>query len=304
MTSTEGFDLNVTRDYVETPYLNHIIQRAMLYLDSGYPIHLRGSAGVGKTSTAIHIAGLIGNPVLFMSGSEGVNNDNLIGGFFGIRSMLVEDNFISTVYKKEEQLKKTWNDGRLLTACRNGYTVIYDEFTRARPEMNNVLMSILEEKIVDVPYDTSANTFRKVSPDFRIIFTSNPDEYVGVYSSPNALLDRMITIDMDAMDEQTQADIVAAKSGIGRQAAMNIVVLTRLVRNHVGANGFASLRSSIMLARIVRSGDIRMHPANELFRMICHDVYNTLSGAAGKNPEDRLKLTGAVNKAIGLVMSE
>ena len=73
-------------------------------------------------------------------------------------------------------MTQQWVDNRLTTACQFGLTLIYDEFTRSRPEANNVLLSILEERILVLPNARGRESYLKVHPDFRAIFTSNPDQ--------------------------------------------------------------------------------------------------------------------------------
>jgi gas vesicle protein GvpN len=299
--SPQSFDTGINNNFVVTEYIKKTTDKAMMYLNNGYPVHLRGSAGVGKTSLAFYIANMIGRPILFLCGSEDVTDTNLIGGYMGLRSRLIEDNFISTVYKRQEDLKKTWSDGRLLTACKGGYTVIYDEFTRAKPEVNNVLLPILEEKIVDIPHN-SFNTYTSINPDFRIIFTSNPEEYVGVYKSPNALIDRMITIDMDNIDPETEKSVVIAKSGIKEKDADKIILITRYVKSQVGSPSYASLRSSIMLAKIVNGSRIKIDPSSEMFRQVCKDVYNSIGISANSSSEKKLPISAYVDRAIDTVL--
>eukprot|EP00831_Metopus_contortus_P007560 TRINITY_DN1288_c0_g2_i5.p3 TRINITY_DN1288_c0_g2~~TRINITY_DN1288_c0_g2_i5.p3 ORF type:complete len:267 (-),score=33.28 TRINITY_DN1288_c0_g2_i5:23-823(-) len=247
MEEPKYFDIDLNEKYVETQYIKDLTNRVSMYLETGFPVHLRGAAGVGKTSFAFHIAEKIGRPIVFMCGSEDFSNLDLIGGYFGTKKSLVVDNYISSVYKRKEEAKKVWTDGRLATACKNGYTVIYDEFTRAKPEVNNVLLSILEEQIIDIPKYSYENTYLKINPNFRIIFTSNPEEYAGVYKSANALIDRMITIDINDMDINTERLIIAYKSGIKSDDAKIITNITRYIRNSSKERNWFSIRCSICL---------------------------------------------------------
>lgn len=292
------FDTN--KSYVVTNFIKDITKRVILYMNNGFPVHLRGPAGTGKTSLAFHIAQKIGRPIIYICGSEEINDENLIGGYTGVRKYFVEDNFINSVYKKQEAINKTWNDGRLLTACKEGYTVIYDEFTRTRPEMNNVLLSILEEKMVDVPYANS-NTYLKINPDFRIIFTSNPEEYIGAYKSPNALIDRMITIDMDNLDEDTEMKIIMSKSGIGLNDASKIMHLSRYIKNKLNNTSYASIRSSIMLAKVINSVKIKVSASNPIFKQICKDIYNPISITLNLKDENKLALNSVIDEAINFI---
>ncbi len=43
-------------DFVVTPAVSNITERALQYLKIGYPVHLAGPAGTGKTTLAFHIA--------------------------------------------------------------------------------------------------------------------------------------------------------------------------------------------------------------------------------------------------------
>lgn len=295
------FDIDVHEKFVETEYNKNLMERAFTYIKAGYPIHLRGAAGVGKTSLAFHIANMLAKPLIVICGSEEISDFELIGGYLGTKQSLTVDNYISSVYKKEAEVKKLWVDGRLVTACKNGYTVIYDEFTRTKPEVNNVLLSVLEEQMVDIPTNYSENTYVKVNPDFRIIFTSNPEEYVGVYKSANALLDRMITIDIDTMDEDTERAIIMAKSGINASDANKILSITKYLRATARQKDWMSLRSSIMVAKIVKEMKINIEPSNGLFRKICKDVYNSNSIISGTDNEKKEKYSRVVDRAINSI---
>jgi len=69
----------------------------------------------------------------------------------GFQKSKLIDNYIHSVLKTEENVKTFWVDNRLTTACQNGYILIYDEFNRSKPEANNALLSVLEEKILNLP---------------------------------------------------------------------------------------------------------------------------------------------------------
>ena len=50
-------------DFVITPCIENICRRGLAYLEAGYPLHLTGMAGAGKTTLALHLAGLMGSTV-------------------------------------------------------------------------------------------------------------------------------------------------------------------------------------------------------------------------------------------------
>ncbi len=47
-------------DFVETPAVRSLTERAHAYLCAGYPIHFSGPAGTGKTTLAMHVAAQLG----------------------------------------------------------------------------------------------------------------------------------------------------------------------------------------------------------------------------------------------------
>ena len=53
-------------DFVETPYIRDLTNRALDYVRAGFPVHFSGPAGIGKTTLALHIADRMGRPALLM----------------------------------------------------------------------------------------------------------------------------------------------------------------------------------------------------------------------------------------------
>ncbi|MFQ5874363.1 MAG: gas vesicle protein GvpN, partial [Dehalococcoidia bacterium] len=208
VSTAEVSPIQIAKDqpgFVQTPGVKGVVDRALLYLRAGLPVHFRGPAGTGKTTLAMYVAGQIGRPVILIHGDEEFGTSDLIGGETGYRIKKTVDNFIHTVLKTEEDVKKQWIDNRITVACRYGFTLLYDEFTRSRAEANNVLLAVLEERILDLPAERGGeNGHLQVHPDFRAIFTSNPQEYAGVHRAQDALRDRMITINLGHYDRETE----------------------------------------------------------------------------------------------------
>ncbi len=260
-------------NFVETPYVQGITERALAYLAAGFPVHFRGISGTGKTTLAMHVAGKIGRPVVMIHGDEEFSSTDLVGGEYGYSSRKVVDNFIHTVLKTEEDMRRRWVDNRLTVACRNGFTLIYDEFTRSRPEANNVLLSVLQEKMLDLPIGRGGESnYLKVHPDFSAIFTSNPEEYAGVHRSQDALRDRMITMDLDDFDEETEIRITEAKSGLTNGDASRIVKIVRGLRGSDVCEFSPTVRGCIMIAKslAIRKGSVSKD--DPIFRQTCMDI--------------------------------
>lgn len=259
-------------DFVETPYINSVTQRALDYLAAGYPVHFSGAAGTGKTTLAMHVAAQLERQVVLLHGNDEFMTSDLIGAQSGYRSTKVIDNYIHSVLKKEESVSKQWVDNRLTTACKYGFTLIYDEFNRSRPEANNVLLSILEEGLLELPSIQHGESYLQVHPNFSAIFTSNPEEYAGVHKTQDALLDRMITITLDHHDLETEIAITQTKSGLSGRHAKAIVDIVREFRELGVNNCRPTIRACLMLARIVAARGCTVSADDHDFRQVCRDV--------------------------------
>jgi len=188
----EQVRLQASEAFIMTPQVEDLVDRAVTYLDAGCPINFFGPAGTGKTTLALHVAARLGRPVTLVHGDDEFGSSDLVGNDMGYQRSRLVDNYIHSVVKEEEAVRTLWVDNRLTTACRYGHTLIYDEFTRSRPEANNVLLSVLSEGILSLPKLRCAGEgYLRVHPNFRAIFTSNPEEYAGVHRTQDAPLDRL-----------------------------------------------------------------------------------------------------------------
>ena len=272
-------------NFVETPFIKSIVERALTYITAGFPIHFRGASGTGKTTLALHVASKLDRPVVMLHGDEEFSTSDLVGGEYGYRMRKVIDNFIHSVLKTEEDMSRRWVDNRLTVACRYGFTLIYDEFTRSRPEANNALLSVLQEKMLDMPAARNGDGYLKVHPDFTAIFTSNPEEYAGVYRSQDALRDRMVTLDLEHFDEETEIAITETKSGLDRSDAERIVRVVRGLRES-GACEFApTIRGCIMVAKALKVQNGTVDANNGLFGQLCLDILASESTRVGSKAQ-------------------
>lgn len=264
-----------SESFVNTPYIKNIMERACAYLDVGYPVHFAGPAGTGKTTLAFHVAAQFDRPVMLIHGDDEFGSSDLIGRDSGYRKSKVVDNYIHSVVKTEENMNSVWVDNRLTTACMNGCTLIYDEFTRSRPEANNAFLSVLEEKILNLPkLRRTGEGYLMVHPEFRAIFTSNPEEYAGVHKTQDALMDRLITINLNHFDRETEIQVAMSKSGLERPDIEIIVDIVREMRGVGVNNNRPTIRASIAMARILANLDRNALADDPVFLNVCMDVLN------------------------------
>jgi gas vesicle protein GvpN len=239
---------------------------------------------------AMHIASKIGRPVVMIHGDEEFTTSDLVGGEYGYRFKKVVDRFVSRVLKLEEDMVKRWVDNRLTVACKYGFTLIYDEFTRSRPEANNILLSILSEKVMDLPVVRGEEPYLRVDPNFTAIFTSNPEEYAGVHRSQDALRDRMITMDLDYFDYETEVAITQAKSKLSKKYSEKIVNIVRGLRESGKCEFAPTIRGCIMIAKTLKVQNIAPAKANGSFMQMCQDILASETSRVGsKTNQARVK---------------
>lgn len=287
-TPTTGMLVEAGERFVATDQVKRIAARAVSYLRAGYPVHFSGPAGTGKTTLALHVAALRGRPVVLMHGDDEFGSSDLVGGDYGYRKSKVIDNYIHSVVKTEESMNTLWADNRLTLACRSGDTLVYDEFTRTKPEANNALLSVLEERLLTLPMRSprGGDGFLEVHPDFRAVFTSNPEEYAGVHRTQDALMDRLITIKVGYFDRETEVEITRVKSGMSRQDAEIITDIVRDLRASGRTKHSPSLRACIMIARVAVQEEAQPTFFDSTFADICRDVLGGLAPKVVHDGED------------------
>lgn len=272
MESIGNFDENGF-ELILSPSMQGIVNRSLFYLKAGCPVHFSGPTGVGKTTIALHLARQLKKPYILIQGHHQLSDTDFIGGYLGYKSKKLVDNYIHSVLKEEEETSITWSHGKLAEAVKHGYTVVYDEFNRSSPEVNNIFLSVLEERRLPFYGLKHKSSHLPVHPDFSVIFTSNYNEYVGVFKTQDALMDRLITVELEQWDEETEGLIIAYKTGIKDYEAYFLAKLLTNIRGICSDKKFQpSVRACIMIGKIAKSLDIPIHPKDKKFKQICIDV--------------------------------
>lgn len=243
--------LAAPRPFFENAEISAILKRAVFYARAGVSVHFRGGAGLGKTSLALAMAEKLGRPVAFMAGNDWLDVEDMIGKEVGHSTSSVVDRYIQRVRRSESHSRYDWAQSILAQAMEQGHTLIYDEFTRASAKANGILLSVLEEGILVSTDRVNARTTLNAHPEFRIILTSNPVDYAGVNSTPDALLDRMVTFNLNVFSTETRVGIVAARTGLPPAVSDRIVRLLDKLTDGPEAERKTSMRAAILVARIV-----------------------------------------------------
>ncbi len=232
-----GFDETLAFDnetFVETPAVEALTARIDRWLSVDRPVHLVGPTGCGKTALAMAVARKRDRPVAFINGDAELTTADLIGEFAESERHTVRDKYIHNVQKSTDIVRDRWVDNPLTTAVREGATLVYNEFSRTKPVANNVLLSVFEEGILELPGQRGESRHVDVHPEFRVILTSNSAEYAGVHTPQDALLDRLVGIHMDFYDAETERAIVEASvDAVDSELAEWVVDELRTLRDRV-----------------------------------------------------------------------
>lgn len=142
------------------------VRLAMIALLSGGHILLEDIPGLGKTTLALALSGVLG----LSFGRLQCTSDLLPSDITGL-----------SIFNREEG-KFTFVQGPVFNNL-----VLVDEINRAMPKTQSALLEAMEERRVTV----EGVTYQLPSP-FLVIATQNPVEQVGTYPLPESQLDRFL----------------------------------------------------------------------------------------------------------------
>jgi gas vesicle protein GvpN len=281
------FLVPAVENFVETEHVRRLKDRVKLWASTGYSPHIVGPTGCGKTTLAMQVAKELRRPTVWINGDEQMTTTDLIGGYSEMETESVRDRFVHSVLLAKDRTKYSWVDNPLTLACKYGYTLVYNEFSRAKPEANNVLLSVLEEHILELPTFFGEERYVKVHPDFQIIFTSNSIEYAGIHKPQDALLDRIVNIYMDYYDYDTEVKIVQAHTDISLSEAEKVVKAVRIIRGKLPEPHKPGTRAEIMICQGLKAMD---GYSKEDLEQVYMDVLATKIG----DPRELLKKSGLI----------
>lgn len=164
-----------------------------------------------------------------------------------------------------------------------------------------MLLTVLEEKLLILPGISGGESYRRVHPDFRLLLTSNPTDHVGTHDAQNALMDRVVTLDLEDHDRETELAIITARSGLEAAAAARIVDLVRTVRRAGEFSQRPSMRAALMIAQVAARDGIAVDAADARFRQLCADILaSRLRPASEGRPDPRQLLAAMIDRVCAL----
>lgn len=288
--------------FVETPAVKEVEKRVERWLNAERPVHLIGPTGCGKTALAMHIAHERDRPVIWINGDTDLTTSDLVGEYAEKEKISERDQYIHNVIKSKDIIRDRWVDNPLTVAVREGATLVYNEFSRTKPVANNVLLSVFEEGVLELPGKRGESRYIDVHPEFRAILTSNSVEYAGVHQPQDALLDRLIGIHMDFYDYETETEIVESRLDFDNQESpehvKELVSVMRELRDKLDIN--VGTRAAIMAAEGVEAVGVETVDQDTLID-ICIDVLGSKVPQRSDVDELRDKIESTVENQDTLI---
>ncbi|AAG20897.1 MULTISPECIES: gas vesicle protein GvpN [Halobacterium] len=255
------------QSFIETDAVARVTDRMRRWLSVDRPVHLIGPTGCGKTAVAMHVARTRDRPVVWVNGDADLTTSDLVGEYAETERISEHDQFIHNVVKRKDIVRDRWVDNPLTLAVQEGATLVYNEFSRTKPVANNVLLSVFEEGVLELPGKRGASRYVDVHPAFRTILTSNSVEYAGVHEPQDALLDRLVGLHMDFYDAETETAIVRAHVEAADVPVAAIVGMMRELRERLEIT--VGTRAAIMAAEGLTAAD---DPDADTVVDVCTDV--------------------------------
>ncbi len=217
------------------------LRKILACLTSYRSVLLEGPVGVGKTHLAIAASRTVGRPVFRIDGDSRYTEQKLTGWFDP-----------PTVMKKGF-VKEAFIDGPLVEAMRSGGILFINELNRLPEGVQNVLLPALDEKKISLPRLGEV----RAKPEFMVIATQNPKEFVATSHLSEAILDRFELVSIDYQPEVEELSIVQAsiEEKLQIESGADLITraavrLARATRNHPKVRRGASIRGALAVAEL------------------------------------------------------
>lgn len=219
---------------------DHELAMALAILESGRHLLLEGPVGVGKTTVALAVCRHLGRETVRVDGDDRYTESKLTGWFDPQRVMT------------QGYTASSFIEGPLTQAMRAGAVLFINELNRMPESVQNVLLPTLDERFLILPQLDTV----QARPDFQVIATQNPVEYIATGHLSEALKDRFEHVVLPYQGEDEERVIVRQVTGSKSTGLINeAVALTRATRGHPLFKKGASIRAAIAMVIIAEKLD-------------------------------------------------
>lgn len=213
------------------------MSRIATVLKSHRNLLIEGPVGVGKTFLVQSVLQSLGKKMVRVDGDSRFTEQKLTGWFDP--SLVLKEGFS----------EKTFMDGPLTQAMRQGLILFINELNRMPESVQNVLLPAIDEKILMIPQLGVIHA----EPGFQVIATQNPREFVATSHLSEALMDRMEWLPLHYQSAEEELAITKLESHLKNDRYLKYCVgLVRLTRENAKIKRGASVRAAIAMAQILK----------------------------------------------------
>ncbi|MCX8562758.1 CbbQ/NirQ/NorQ/GpvN family protein [Mycolicibacterium mucogenicum] len=229
----------------DSPYLpagNEVTTFSQAY-QRRLPVMLTGPTGCGKTRFVEHMGNLLGRPVVTISCHDDLTSSDLVGRFVVAGGDVL------------------WTDGPLTRAVKDGAICYLDEVVEARHDSLAILHSLTDHR--RTLYLDRAGEVVPAPDSFLLVCSYNPAYRHSLKDLKPSFRQRFVTISMDYLAPDREAEVLVGETGIDVSAARRLVACANSIRRADDAFHFEppSTRVLVTAAHLVAAGADEMSAA-------------------------------------------
>lgn len=203
---------------------------------SRLPVMLTGPTGCGKTRFVEYMGELLSRAVVTISCHDDLTSSDLVGRFLVSGGDVV------------------WNDGPLTRAVKAGAICYLDEVVEARHDSLAILHSLTDHR--RTLYLDRADEVVKAPDSFMLVCSYNPAYRSSLKELKPSFRQRFVTIAMDYLPPEREAETLINESGIDAAAAGRLVKCATGIRTADDIFHFEppSTRVLVTAAQLIAAG--------------------------------------------------